>query len=67
MAALAAFRPAVRTGCEWRFPLGFSDPQGRGWPAIAGGRDTRITTPESLTLLVTAGKSHSTAARRILP
>ena len=67
MDALAAFHPAVRTWFERRFPLGPSEPEGRGWPPIAGGRDTLISTPESLYRLVTAGKSHSTAARRILP
>jgi ATP-dependent helicase Lhr and Lhr-like helicase len=45
MEALAPFHPAVRTWFERRFPLGPSEPQLRGWPAIASGRDTLIAAP----------------------
>jgi len=45
MDALAGFHPAVRTWFERRFPHGPSEPQERGWPAIAHGRDTLIAAP----------------------
>ncbi|MCA9509402.1 MAG: DEAD/DEAH box helicase, partial [Myxococcales bacterium] len=45
MDALAGFHPAVRTWFERRFPDGPSEPQERGWPAIAQGRDTLIAAP----------------------
>jgi ATP-dependent Lhr-like helicase len=45
MDALASFHPAVRLWFERRFPLGPTEPQARGWPAIAGGRDTLIAAP----------------------
>jgi ATP-dependent Lhr-like helicase len=45
MEALAAFHPAVRRWFESRFPAGPTDPQRRGWPAIARGRDTLIAAP----------------------
>jgi ATP-dependent Lhr-like helicase len=43
--ALSAFHPAVRAWFEWRFPDGPTEPQARGWPAIARGRDTLIAAP----------------------
>ena len=45
MDALALFHPAVRTWFERRFPLGPTEPQERGWPLIASGRDTLIAAP----------------------
>ena len=45
MEALAAFHPAVRRWFEARFPAGPTEPQRRGWPAIARGRDTLIAAP----------------------
>ncbi len=45
MDALDLFHPAVRTWFERRFPLGPTEPQERGWPAIASGRDTLIAAP----------------------
>jgi ATP-dependent Lhr-like helicase len=45
MDALTLFHPAVRTWFERRFPLGPTEPQERGWPAIASGRDTLIAAP----------------------
>ena len=45
MEALAAFHPAVRRWFESRFPAGPTEPQLRGWPAIASGRDTLIAAP----------------------
>ncbi len=40
-----SFHPAVRTWFERRFALGPTEPQARGWPAIAAGRDTLIAAP----------------------
>jgi ATP-dependent Lhr-like helicase len=45
MDALAPFHPALRAWFERRFPEGPSEPQARGWPAIASGRDTLIAAP----------------------
>lgn len=45
MNALEAFHPAVRTWFERRFPEGPTEPQQRGWPTIAEGRDTLIAAP----------------------
>ncbi len=45
MDALASFHPAVRLWFERRFPRGPTEPQARGWPAIASGRDTLIAAP----------------------
>ena len=45
MAGLDAFHPAVRAWFERRFPLGPTEPQAQGWPAIAGGEDTLIAAP----------------------
>ncbi|HKA15366.1 MAG TPA: DEAD/DEAH box helicase [Myxococcota bacterium] len=45
MDALALFHPVVRCWFERRFPLGPTEPQERGWPAIASGRDTLIAAP----------------------
>ncbi|MEE2665607.1 MAG: DEAD/DEAH box helicase [Myxococcota bacterium] len=45
MSALEAFHPAVRTWFERRFPDGPTEPQQRGWPTIACGRDTLIAAP----------------------
>ena len=45
MDALASFHPAVRAWFERRFPEGPTEPQARGWPAIARGRDTLIAAP----------------------
>ncbi|MEE9609491.1 MAG: DEAD/DEAH box helicase [Myxococcota bacterium] len=45
MNALGSFHPAVRTWFERRFALGPTEPQARGWPAIAEGRDTLIAAP----------------------
>jgi ATP-dependent helicase Lhr and Lhr-like helicase len=45
MDALDLFHPAVRSWFERRFPLGPTEPQERGWPAIASGRDTLIAAP----------------------
>jgi ATP-dependent Lhr-like helicase len=44
-APLASFHPLVRAWFERRFPAGPSEPQVRGWPAIASGRDTLIAAP----------------------
>ncbi|HEY7140830.1 MAG TPA: DEAD/DEAH box helicase, partial [Methylomirabilota bacterium] len=45
MDALAGFHPAIRTWFQRRFPDGPTDPQTRGWPAIAAGEDTLIAAP----------------------
>ena len=45
MSVLDAFHPAVRAWFERRFPLGPTEPQALGWPAIAGGEDTLIAAP----------------------
>src|SRR5262245_22706145 len=45
MDALTPFHPVVRAWFERRFPAGPSEPQARGWPAIARGRDTLIAAP----------------------
>ena len=45
MSVLDAFHPAVRAWFERRFPLGPTEPQAQGWPAIAGGEDTLIAAP----------------------
>jgi len=45
MEALASFHPAVRTWFERRFPSGPTEPQRRGWPAIAAERNTLIAAP----------------------
>ncbi len=45
MDALATFHPAVKSWFERRFPLGPTEPQLGGWPAIAAGRDTLIAAP----------------------
>jgi len=45
MEALTLFHPIVRTWFERRFPLGPTEPQEQGWPAIAGGHDTLIAAP----------------------
>ncbi len=45
MDALDLFDSAVRTWFERRFPLGPTEPQERGWPAIASGHDTLIAAP----------------------
>jgi ATP-dependent Lhr-like helicase len=45
MDALSLFHPAVRTWFERRFPLGPTEAQEGGWPAIASGRDTLIAAP----------------------
>jgi ATP-dependent Lhr-like helicase len=45
MGGLDVFHPAVRAWFEARFPLGPTEPQLRGWPAIASGRDTLIAAP----------------------
>ena len=45
MDVLELFHPAVRAWFERRFPLGPTEPQQRGWPAIASGRDTLIAAP----------------------
>ena len=45
MSALAGFHPAVRAWFERRFPLGPTEPQAQGWPAIVAGRDTLISAP----------------------
>jgi len=42
---LAGFHPLVRAWFEGRFPAGPSEPQARGWPAIARGLDTLIAAP----------------------
>jgi ATP-dependent Lhr-like helicase len=39
------FHPAVRTWFGRRFPAGPTEPQARGWPVIADGRDTLIAAP----------------------
>ena len=43
--ALTCFHPAVATWFMRRFPDGPTEPQGRGWPLIAAGRDTLIAAP----------------------
>jgi ATP-dependent Lhr-like helicase len=43
--ALAGFHPAVRRWFAQRFAQGPTEPQARGWPAIASGRDTLIAAP----------------------
>jgi ATP-dependent Lhr-like helicase len=43
--ALSAFHPAVRRWFEGRFPLGPSEPQRAGWPAIRRREDTLIAAP----------------------
>ena len=45
MDALDSFHPIVRRWFERRFPDGPTEPQARGWPAIARGRDTLIAAP----------------------
>ena len=45
MAVLDSFHPAVRAWFERRFPLGPTEPQEAGWPAIAAGADTLIAAP----------------------
>jgi len=40
-----AFHPAVAEWFRRRFPDGPTAPQARGWPLIAGGRDTLIAAP----------------------
>jgi ATP-dependent Lhr-like helicase len=45
MDALVSFHPVVRRWFERRFPLGPTEPQQQGWPAIASGRDTLIAAP----------------------
>ena len=45
MSVLSAFHPAVRAWFEQRFPLGPTEPQEAGWPAIATGGDTLIAAP----------------------
>ena len=42
---LAGFHPAVATWFRRRFPEGPTEPQQRGWPSIAAGRDTLIAAP----------------------
>src|SRR5579883_1721619 len=42
---LSGFHPAVATWFARRFPEGPSEPQERGWPAIAAGGDTLIAAP----------------------
>ncbi|MBW2363051.1 MAG: DEAD/DEAH box helicase, partial [Deltaproteobacteria bacterium] len=54
MDALAAFHPAVRTWFERRFPAGPTEPQERGWPTIAEGRDTLIAAPTGTGKTLTA-------------
>jgi len=43
--ALSAFHPAVRRWFEARFPLGPSEPQAAGWPAIRRRENTLIAAP----------------------
>jgi len=43
--SLSKFHPIVRAWFERRFPEGPTEPQARGWPAIARGRDTLIAAP----------------------
>lgn len=43
--ALVGFHPVVRAWFERRFPAGPSEPQLRGWPAIARGESTLIAAP----------------------
>lgn len=43
--ALSAFHPAVRRWFEGRFPLGPSEPQAAGWPAIRRRENTLIAAP----------------------
>src|SRR5512134_1809245 len=45
MDAVASFHPAIRTWFERRFPLGPTEPQALGWPAIAAGGDTLVAAP----------------------
>jgi len=54
MDALSAFHPAVRTWFERRFPLGPTEAQAQGWPAIAQGRDTLIAAPTGTGKTLTA-------------
>jgi len=42
---LSSFHPIVRAWFERRFPEGPTEPQARGWPAVARGRDTLIAAP----------------------
>jgi ATP-dependent Lhr-like helicase len=42
---LAGFHPAVATWFAGAFPDGPTEPQARGWPAIAAGSDTLIAAP----------------------
>jgi ATP-dependent Lhr-like helicase len=42
---LEGFHPAVATWFRRRFPEGPTEPQVRGWPAIAAGRDVLIAAP----------------------
>ncbi|HEY8155761.1 MAG TPA: DEAD/DEAH box helicase, partial [Myxococcota bacterium] len=45
MDPIASFHPAIRAWFERRFPLGPTEPQALGWPAIAGGGDALIAAP----------------------
>ncbi len=45
MDSLAPFDEAIQVWFERRFPLGPTEPQTRGWPAIAAGHDTLIAAP----------------------
>jgi ATP-dependent Lhr-like helicase len=54
MDALESFHPAVRRWFERRFPLGPTEPQARGWPTIAKGRDTLIAAPTGTGKTLTA-------------
>jgi ATP-dependent Lhr-like helicase len=42
---LVGFHPVVRAWFERRFPAGPSEPQRRGWPAIARGENTLVAAP----------------------
>ena len=45
MDAIASFHPAIRAWFERRFPLGPTEPQALGWPAIAAGGDVLVAAP----------------------
>jgi len=45
MDAIASFHPAIRVWFERRFPLGPTEPQALGWPAIAAGGDALVAAP----------------------
>jgi len=45
MDSIASFHPAIRAWFERRFPLGPTEPQALGWPAIAAGGDTLVAAP----------------------